>query len=833
MDHDERLNLLDEALTKAASMGLILRIPDDEVLDGRTIRFEGRELVNFGSSSALGLEMDPRLRQAVCHAAERYGTQFSASRTYVSAPPYRALEPALEELFGGPVLISASTTLGHMSTLPTLVGAHDAVILDQQVHFSVTLAVNQVRLQGAHVEVIRHSRMDLLEERLEALKGRHPRVWYMADGVYSMYADLAPADELARLLDRYKALNLYVDDSHGMSWAGPHGRGQFLDRMPVRDRLVVACSLNKSFAAAGGALIFPDEELKRRVATLSGPMIFSGPIQPPMLGAALASARIHLSDEIGTLQARLREQIRLYNRCAEERGLPLVSAEEAPIRTVGVGTPPAAYELGRRLMDEGLFVNVAAFPAVPVKRAGIRASLTLHQQPEDIERLVEATARHLPEVLRRHGSSLSEVARTFGLATPDAIVPASAHPRPGAQAPRGTEENGGVAAQAETLYVEHEQSVAALDQEEWDRLLGSRGTFASGALAMFERAFGGGRPEHDWTWHYYVVRDDHGTPLAATFFTSALWKDDMLARPSVSERVEGRRAEDPYFLTSYTLGMGALITEGNHLYLDRERDWRKALARLIQALAEEQEGGGQNALVLRDIPDDDAELAHFLSDSAFVKVRLPDSHVLELDFADDDEFLRRLSPRARRHQLREVKPWEPYADVEVRRGAQDAVTPTEIEHLHGLYRQVHQRGLELNTFDLPPRLLEEIASSPDWELLLLYHRDEHGGRRSELPVAFGAHFLGRDAYFPLVIGLDYDYVLAHGTYRQMLWQAMKRARDLGYPRLYWGMGASLEKRRFGARTERRSAWVQAADHYNMDVLEQIGAEAGSLGAVRR
>jgi hypothetical protein len=47
-------------------------------------------------------------------------------------------------------------------------------------------------------------------------------------------------------------------------------------------------------------------------------MIFSGPIQPPMLGAAIASARIHLSPEIVQLQKELQERISLCNRLLKE-----------------------------------------------------------------------------------------------------------------------------------------------------------------------------------------------------------------------------------------------------------------------------------------------------------------------------------------------------------------------------------------------------------------------------------------------------------------------------------------------------------------------------------
>jgi len=80
---------------------------------------------------------------------------------------------------------------------------------------------------------------------------------------------------------------------------------------------------------------------------------------------------------------------------------------------------------------------------------------------------------------------------------------------------------------------------------------------------------------------------------------------------------------------------------------------------------------------------------------------------------------------------------------------------------------------------------------------------------------------------PMVIGLDYDYVFSHGAYRQMMRRAMLRAREVGARRILFGMGASLEKQRFGARVLRNWAYVQTSDHYSHEVLATLegGAHA--------
>lgn len=395
--------------------GLAHNTAEDDRLDGRTITVAGRRLVNFGSCSYLGLETHVALKAAVVDAVDRYGSQFSSSRTYLSAPAYTAVEDTLVELFGRPVVVTPSTTLGHLAALPTLIGERDALLLDHQAHHSVHTAATLVRAQGAAVELVPHNNIAALEKKITGLARTHQRIWYAGDGLYSMYADFAPVAELAALTTAYEQLWLYFDDAHSVSWTGRHGRGHMLAHLDpeARTRTVVVGSLNKSFAAAGAALTFPTTESARRVRLIGGPMIFSGPLQPPMLGALLASARLHLSEQIVPLQARLMDLIRLFNRLAAQRGLPLVSPSEAPIRCIGTGRPKVAYNLTERLRSAGYFVNIATFPAVIAKRSGVRVTLTTHHTDDDIAGIVEALASALPGALAEAGSSVVELERTF------------------------------------------------------------------------------------------------------------------------------------------------------------------------------------------------------------------------------------------------------------------------------------------------------------------------------------------------------------------------------------------------------------------------------------
>lgn len=809
----DRLEVMDQMLSGGASRGVLQLRPDGVSRDGRMLELGGRAIANFGSCSYLGLERDPRLEKGLVEAAQRFGTQFSASRAYVSVPLYDEVEDLLGRIFDSPVLVTPSTSLGHMAALPVLIGERDAIVLDQQVHHSVQTATHLARVQGTRIEVVRHNRLDDLEDKIRALRQAHPRIWYLADGIYSMFGDPAPLADLTGLLKDYPCLHLYVDDAHGMSWSGLHGRGFAAGRLR-HPRVFYAVSLNKAFAAAGGALVFPDAESRRRVRTLGGPMIFSGPVQPPMLGAAAASARIHLSPDMVELQGALAARVQCCQDALSRHGLRAAAVSEAPIRFVEIGLPRDACTVVEALLRDGFYTNVAMFPAVPMRRAGVRFTVTLHHDPADYDRLIAAVARRVEEVKGRAGAGGLDRKTPWIVLSGERTAP-----------PPGPSD-GLELTVAPALRLEHHRSVKTVDAAEWDGLLGDRGSFTCEGLRFLEETFrGSDRPEDNWNFHYLIVRDASGSPVLATFLSDALWKDDMLAPDTVSAAVETRRRDDRYFLTTRTLAMGSLLTEGDHLYLDRTRDWKGAMQLLLDAMAGLREGCDARLTVLRDLPAKDDELAEFLLESGFARFPAPESLVADLDWRDEAEWLARLSHTARRHQRLKTLPWNGAYDLEVLHSGTRKPSDEELRHLHGLYRNVRERNLGLNTFELPPWLFERMLSHPGWEIALFRLRTEFGGSPGAPPAGFMASYVGKSAFIPLIVGMDYHHVDRHGLYRQILRQMLVEGRRHGARRVLLGMGATFEKTRFGAKVESRYAYIQAEDHDHAAVLDQLWADA--------
>src|SRR4051794_8202476 len=196
---EEFLSAVDEVISAGVQRGLLHNDVEAAPLDGRHVPVLGRRLVNFGSCSSLGLETDPRLKAAVRNAVDAYGTQFSSSRAYASSPLHRVAEAELAALVGRPVIVTPSTSMGHIAAMPALMGSRDVLVMDHQVHHSVQTAAKIAQANGTHVELVPHNDLRTLERRLESYRSTHRRVWYAADGLYSMYADFFPAAQLDAL----------------------------------------------------------------------------------------------------------------------------------------------------------------------------------------------------------------------------------------------------------------------------------------------------------------------------------------------------------------------------------------------------------------------------------------------------------------------------------------------------------------------------------------------------------------------------------------------------------------------------------------------------------
>jgi 7-keto-8-aminopelargonate synthetase-like enzyme/predicted N-acyltransferase len=779
-------------------------------IKGNAIFLEGKEVVNFGSCSYLGLEFDDRLKEASKQAIDDFGTQFSESRAYVSISLYKELEELFEKIFDSPVVITQTTTLGHIAALPVLVSCEDCIIMDHQVHNSVQTAVNLVKSQGVTVELLRHNRMDLLEERVKYLRSKYKKIWYMADGIYSMYGDVSPVKEIYALMDKYPELNYYVDDAHGMSIYGKHGRGYVLDQMPIHKRAIVATSLVKAFPTGGAVLIFPTKEQAHLVRSCGSTLITSGPMQPSQLGAATAAAKIHLTEEIYEMQNDLQDNIRFANSMLKKYKLPVIAPSNAAVFFIGVSLPKLGHNMVHRMLNKGFYVNLGIFPAVPMKNTGVRFTITKLHTFSQIENMIATLAMELPMAMLEEDIALRDIYKAFKLQMPEDILL--------------DKSVSNIINQSLFLKLQHYDCITKVDKTQWNKLFEGKGTFDWDALQLLQKSFSDNKlRENNWKFDYVLIKDNDGEPVVATFLTTTLWKDDMQSPASVSAKVEQERLTDSYFLTSTVISTGSLLTEGEHIFINKKSPyWKEAMKLLFEKIYHLQEENKASNIVLRDFCGEDEELDTFFVDNGFFKIAMPENNIVQnMDWSNREDFYKTLSQRSRQHFREDIKKHENKFDVKV----ETLYSKENIDYWYSLYLNVKSNSLDLNTFTLPKKAFEQMLESDKWEVLSLTVKKQFDFIGIEKPVAIVFSYKINDSYMPMIMGLDYSYHKEYKTYRQALFQLVLRGKELGCTQVNLGFSASVEKKKVNALPVVTYGYMQAKDSYNFQVLANMSLNA--------
>lgn len=789
------LEKINQSVELGKSKGLLQRKIENKELFNSDIILDGEPLKNFGSCSFLGLEFDPSLKEATIQATQSFGTQFSSSRAYASVGLYEELEDLLELVYEKPVIASASTGSGSMAVLPVVVEDGDAVIMDFLVHSTVQLAAQILKARKIITEYIPHNSMEHLEAKIIKLRNKHKRIWYLADGVYSMHGDYAPLTEIESLLNKYKQLHLFIDDAQGNGWTGKKGCGYVRSQIEHHDKMILCTSLNKSFAAGGGAIVLPNKEMKRSVMNCGGTLVFSGPIQPPMLGATIASVKLHLSETISVRQEKLKELVDFANVRMEELGLPQHSVNDSPIFFIPVGYPKVTSQIAMRMKNKGFYLNAAGFPAVPMNKSGLRFTITLNLTQEDVNAMLTTLQREYVLGVEETGSSLEEISKNFRIGKINL-------PTIRREEKKNSE-----------LTLKTYSSISQINEEEWNLFFKDKGNFTYQNILQLESIFkNNDQQENNWEFYYQEIKDVQGQVILFSICSIALMMDDLMADEEISKKIREIRTTEPYYLSSKWLITGTPFTKGDAYSVNlKSNSWKDAVKCSLddlKALAIKTEC---SQVLIRDFKAEKAEeLSAYMGEQGLLKMSLPNNMISDLSWKNKEEYISKIPSRYRYSLRKEILKHED--DYIVR--SEKKCSQEEIETCYNLYKNVHSNAMNVSVFELPKALFEFMFESDEYDIIRMYHKSQPN---KIIGVMF-SHLNG-STYNAMIVGLDYDYVKSLGTYKQILYRTVLRAKELDYEKLDLAFTAEMEKKKVGAVVESTFAFSLAFDHYSHAVMQ--------------
>lgn len=341
-----------------------------------------KKVLMFGSNSYLGLTNHPEVKRRSIEAVKKYGCGCAGSRFLNGTLDiHLELEEKLARFVGKEEALLFSTGFQvNIGVIPALVGRHDYLILDELDHASIIEGAN---LCLGQTRKFRHNNMESLEK---VLRDCHPDKLKLIviDGIFSMDGDIARLPQIVQLAEKYNA-TIMVDDAHALGVIGEGGRGTASHFNLTNNTHLIMGTFSKSLASIGG-FIASDRATINYLKHHARSLMFSASISPAATASVLAALEIieREPERIEKLWANTNFALTELNRLGFDTG-----ASCTPIIPIYIRDELKMFRLSKMLLEEGVFINPIASPAVAKENALIRFSLMATHTRDQIEMAIE------------------------------------------------------------------------------------------------------------------------------------------------------------------------------------------------------------------------------------------------------------------------------------------------------------------------------------------------------------------------------------------------------------------------------------------------------------
>jgi 8-amino-7-oxononanoate synthase len=356
----------------------------DHVVSPTEATMGGRTVLLFGTNNYLGLTFDQSCVEQAVVALRTEGTGTTGSRiANGSYGGHAALERRLAKFLKRREAVVYSTGYqANLGTLAALAGPKDHLLLDADSHASI---YDGAKLAGAQVTRFRHNDPDDLRRRLRLLADQPGEKLIVVEGIYSMLGDVAPLREIAEA-KREAGVWLLVDEAHSLGVLGENGRGLAEAQGVEADVDYVVGTFSKSLGAVGGfcASDVEDFDLLRLA---SRPYVFTASLPPSVIASVTQAIEVMESQPLR--RSRLQRNVRHFHGGLQAQGFDLGPAA-SPIASIRCPNQDVAVLFWNRLLEAGIYVNLALGPATPEGKPLLRTSICAEHTPEQIDQALAA-----------------------------------------------------------------------------------------------------------------------------------------------------------------------------------------------------------------------------------------------------------------------------------------------------------------------------------------------------------------------------------------------------------------------------------------------------------
>ncbi|WP_353726723.1 aminotransferase class I/II-fold pyridoxal phosphate-dependent enzyme (plasmid) [Lactiplantibacillus plantarum] len=375
----DKINEKTQYIIEGKKSGLYSFEPAFQAAQNGESKINGKDVIMLTSNNYLGMATNQEVKDAMGKAINEYGSGTCGARLHNGTTALHVeLEEKCAEFFHteAAVILSAGY-LANVAAISSIADKDTVIITDQYNHESID---DGIALSGAQVRIFQHNNMQKLEEILQKNQ-QFSKKLILVEGIYSMGGDICPVDKVVSLSKKYDA-SVLVDEAHAFGFVGKTNQGAselFGCQDQVHMRMV---TFSKSLANVGGC-IATDEKTATYIKHYANQYIFNASMPPAVVAGTLKSLEVIQREP--WRKAKLWENTMRFRRGLMDLGLDTMSST-SPVVPIYIGDDETNMRVTKDLLNKGIYIATAIYPAVPQNASRLRATITASLTNEEIDR---------------------------------------------------------------------------------------------------------------------------------------------------------------------------------------------------------------------------------------------------------------------------------------------------------------------------------------------------------------------------------------------------------------------------------------------------------------
>ena len=350
---------------------------------GTITNINGSDYLYFAGSGYYQLQSHPDLINAAINATQKYGITSATSRTISGTTNLLLqLEQSIANFFDTDD--AAYLPSGYLSNIAGFqalnkLDIYDVIFIDEGSHYC---NVEGALISGKKVIQFKHRDISDLRKKIEIHTANNEKPLIASDGLFPIWAELAPVEEYLKLADKFNGA-VWVDDSHSVGILGANGKGIYEHFGLKSDRLYMGATLSKAFGAYGGIIVGNSEFIK---AVKSG-NVMTGASSPPNASVAAAIKGIEIIKNKPEIRQKLWDNAIYLKKEIKKLGIA-VDENHLPIVTFSFKNTEKMEKIHEDLMKKGIYIQYVKYMGSGTNGV-LRIVVSSEHTKEQIDYLIE------------------------------------------------------------------------------------------------------------------------------------------------------------------------------------------------------------------------------------------------------------------------------------------------------------------------------------------------------------------------------------------------------------------------------------------------------------